>query len=143
MATVLEGVLPSVLLCFSCGQNDSMQMIFIKKCFLFVVGSVCCIKQFRTGSKNSLKDVRTSQMMPNQVMRQQSKNFCAVGFDTLVKRWVEDMSRNKCFFPGSTITCFIFISICDIFTDSPSYLKSALVGGKWSASHSGHFSCRE
>jgi hypothetical protein len=41
---------------------------------------------------------------------------------TSVSVLVEDMSRNKCFFffPGSNITFFTFyISICDLFTDSP------------------------
>jgi hypothetical protein len=32
-----------------CGQMDSTRRIFIKKCFLFVVGSVCCIKQITIG----------------------------------------------------------------------------------------------
>jgi hypothetical protein len=32
-----------------CGQKDSVQMIFIKKCFLFMVGSVCHIKRFSAG----------------------------------------------------------------------------------------------
>jgi hypothetical protein len=49
-----------------CGKNDSMQRIFIKKCFLFTMGSVCCIKWFTTGSRNSLKNVRKLQMMPNK-----------------------------------------------------------------------------
>jgi hypothetical protein len=31
--------------------------IYIKKCFLFMVGSVCHIKQFTTGSRNSLEGV--------------------------------------------------------------------------------------
>jgi hypothetical protein len=31
------------------------------------VGSVCRVKRFTTGSRNSLKDVRKSQMMPDQV----------------------------------------------------------------------------
>jgi hypothetical protein len=59
---------------------------------------------------------------------QQSIDFSAAGFDTLVKRWdsvsvfVEDMSRNTCFsFPVSNITCLSLISICDLFIDSPSY----------------------
>jgi hypothetical protein len=42
-----------------CRQKDSMQSIFIKKCFLFTLGSVCCIKR----SRNSLMDVRKSQIM--------------------------------------------------------------------------------
>jgi hypothetical protein len=37
------------LLSVFCGQNDSMQRIFIIKCFLFTVGSVCRVKQFTTG----------------------------------------------------------------------------------------------
>jgi hypothetical protein len=50
-----------------CGQKDWMQKIFIKKLFLFTVRSVYCAKQFITGSKISLKDVRKSQMMADQV----------------------------------------------------------------------------
>jgi hypothetical protein len=67
-----------------------MQRIFIKRSFLFTVGSVCCIKRFTTGSRNSLEDVRKSQMMPDQVwkwLRQELKDLYAVGFDTVVKRW--------------------------------------------------------
>jgi hypothetical protein len=55
--------------------------------------SVCSIKRFTTGSTNPLKDVRKSQMKPDQArkwLRQQSKDFCAAGFDALVKR------RDKC-----------------------------------------------
>jgi hypothetical protein len=58
---------------------------------MFVVyGGKCRVKQFTTGSRNSLKDVRKSQMMPDQLrnwLRQQSKDFYAAGFDALVKRW--------------------------------------------------------
>jgi hypothetical protein len=52
------------------GQKDSMQGIFIKKCFLFTVGSVCRVKRFNTGSRKFLKDVRKSQMM---------KRRCGIG----------------------------------------------------------------
>jgi hypothetical protein len=65
MATVLECGTEkhrSFVLVFG-GQKDSMQRIFIKKCFQFTVGSVCRVKQFTTGSRNSLKDIRKSQMM--------------------------------------------------------------------------------
>jgi hypothetical protein len=44
-----------------------MQSIFIKKCFLFLVESVCNVKWFTTGLRNSLKDVQKSQMMRDQV----------------------------------------------------------------------------
>jgi hypothetical protein len=55
-------------------------------------------------------------------------DFYAAGFDALVKRW------NKCinvgagyvekgiFFPGSNYHVLRFIYICDLFTDSPSYI---------------------
>jgi hypothetical protein len=52
---------------YSSGQKGSMQRIFIKKCFLFTVRSVYRVKRFTTGRKNSLKDVRKSQMMLDQV----------------------------------------------------------------------------
>jgi hypothetical protein len=52
---------------FFCAQKDSRQRMFIKKCFLFTVGSVSRVKRLTTGSRNSLKDVRKSQMMPDQV----------------------------------------------------------------------------
>jgi hypothetical protein len=67
-----------------CGQNDSVQRIFIKKCFIFTFESVCPVKRFITGSRNSLKDVRKPQMMPGEErkwLRQQSKDLHAAGFD--------------------------------------------------------------
>jgi hypothetical protein len=47
-----------------CGQKDSMQRIFINKCYLFTVGSICRVKRFTAVSRKSLMDVRKSQMMP-------------------------------------------------------------------------------
>jgi hypothetical protein len=100
--------------------------MFINKCFLFTVGRVCRVKRFTTGSKNSLKDFRKSQMMPDQVrklVRQQFKDFYAAGFDALLKRWGKCINvggeyvQKLMFFPGSNITCFT--TICDIFSDSP------------------------
>jgi hypothetical protein len=90
MATMLEGIVPktSVLLCIFRGQKDSIQRISIMKCFLFMVGSVCRIKRLTTGSRNSLKVGRKSQMMPEKVQKwlsQLSKDFYAAGFDALVK----------------------------------------------------------
>jgi hypothetical protein len=37
-------------------------------CFLFMVRSVYRVKRFSTGSKNSLKDVRKSQMIPDRAV---------------------------------------------------------------------------
>jgi hypothetical protein len=41
----------SVVCFFFYGQKDSMQRIFIKKYFLFTVGSVCRVMRFTTGSR--------------------------------------------------------------------------------------------
>jgi hypothetical protein len=54
-----------------------------------MVGSDCHVKPFTTASRNSVKDVRKSQMISGQVrkwLRQQSKDFYAAHFDALVKR---------------------------------------------------------
>jgi hypothetical protein len=56
MATVLEGSTTEVqrsVVRFICAQTKSMRRIFTKKCFLFMVGSVCSVKRFTTGSRNS------------------------------------------------------------------------------------------
>jgi hypothetical protein len=55
----------------------------INKCSLFMVRSGCRVKRFTTGLSNSLKDVRKSQMLPDQVRKwlvQQSKHLYAAGF---------------------------------------------------------------
>jgi hypothetical protein len=59
----------------------------IRKEMLFMVGSVCRIKQFTTGSRNYLKDVQKShcEIEVQKWLRQQSENFCASGFNALVK----------------------------------------------------------
>jgi hypothetical protein len=56
-----------------------------------------------------------------------AKRLCASDFDALVKRWDkcigvgEDMSRNKCCFFQVRISHFLrFITIYDLFIDSPS-----------------------
>jgi hypothetical protein len=115
MATVFEDVLPKsrVLLYFFCGQKDPMQRIFIKNCFLFTVDSVCRVKRFTTGLRNSLKDFRKSQMIPEQIpkwLRQQSKHFYAAGFDALgqvYQCWL-GKCREIIFFSGSNIAYFTF-----------------------------------
>jgi hypothetical protein len=38
----------------------------------------------------------------------------------------EGMPKNECFFLGSNITCLRFVSICDLFTDSLSYLTTSV-----------------
>jgi hypothetical protein len=48
-----------------------------KERFLFMLENVCHVKQFTTGSKNSLKDVQKSQMMADEValLRLQQKQL--------------------------------------------------------------------
>jgi hypothetical protein len=63
-----------------------MQRIFVKKCFLFTVGSVCRVKRSRLGGKRFADDEEVETEV-REWLRQQSKYFCAAGFDALVKRW--------------------------------------------------------
>jgi hypothetical protein len=51
----VRNVLPksSVLLHVSHGQKDWMQRIFIKECFLFVLGSACHVKRFHPDDYDS------------------------------------------------------------------------------------------
>jgi hypothetical protein len=78
MATVLEEYITegrrSVVR--FCEQKGSIQRILLKKYFLFTVRSVYRVKRFTTGSRNSLKDFRKSQMMPDQVQKWLSRLLC-------------------------------------------------------------------
>jgi hypothetical protein len=84
MASVLEGVLPKsrVLLYVFLDKR-----IFMNKCFLFTVGSVCRVKLFTTGSRFPLKDVRKSLMMLDPVETEVRKWLREQSKDELVKRW--------------------------------------------------------
>jgi hypothetical protein len=106
MATVFE--------CVSfCGQKNSMQSIFMKKCFLFKAGSACCVKRFSLGGKRFADD-EDAETEVRKWLRQQSKDFGAAGFDALVKRWEKCISvpggyvEKKMFFSDSNVTCFMF-----------------------------------
>jgi hypothetical protein len=75
-------------------------------------------------------------MMPDQVrkwLRQESKDFYTAGFDALVKRFDKCISAGGGYVeklmscPGSNISVLRFISICDIFTGSPSYIDEGNV----------------
>jgi hypothetical protein len=76
----------SVLLCVLCGQKDSVQRILIKKCSLFTVGSVCRARRFSLGGRSFGYDEEVETEV-RKWLRQQPKDFCAVGFDALVQRW--------------------------------------------------------
>jgi hypothetical protein len=62
-----------------------MQSIFIKKCFLFTVGSVChnWVEKFSQGCLKVTDDAQPGA----EVAETTVKIFYAVGFDALVKRW--------------------------------------------------------
>jgi hypothetical protein len=70
-----------------------MQKIFIKKYFLFTVGSVCRVKSFSLGGKRFV-DEEKFEMEERKWLIKQSKYFYAADFDALVKRW--DKCINVC-----------------------------------------------
>jgi hypothetical protein len=63
-----------------------MQSIFIKKCFLFTVGSVCRIKRLTTEWRNChlvgecFTDDEEVETEVRKLLRQQSKRFLCCGF---------------------------------------------------------------
>jgi hypothetical protein len=63
-----------------------MQRIFIEKCFLFTVGSVCHIKWFSLGGKHFTDDEEAKTKVWKW-LRQQSKDYYAASFEALVKCW--------------------------------------------------------
>jgi hypothetical protein len=75
-----------------------MQRIFIRKYFLFIFGSVCYIKRFHLKGRH-FSDNEEVETEVRKWLRQQSEEFYAAGFDTVVKRWDKCMPRNKCLFP--------------------------------------------
>jgi hypothetical protein len=62
-----------------------MQKIFIKKCSLFTVGSVCRAKRFGLGGKLFADDEKIETEVLKW-LRRQSKDFYAAGFEAVVKR---------------------------------------------------------
>jgi chloramphenicol 3-O-phosphotransferase len=95
MATVLEACTAEEqrYVVRFCGQKDSMQWIFIKKCFLFTGGRCLSRKAIRNLVSQGRSKVADDETDVRKWLRQQAKDFYAAGFDALV----EDMSRNKCF----------------------------------------------
>jgi hypothetical protein len=102
-----------------------MQTIFIKKCFLFTLGSLSrkavhnWIEKFSQGGSKVADDARSGGSGRDNSQKTHTHTYIysyiyTAGFGTLVKQWetvsmlVEDMSRNKYFIPGSNITRFTF-----------------------------------
>jgi hypothetical protein len=89
---------------FLCGQNYSMQNIFIKKLFLFTVGSVCRVKQFTTGWQTFY-------------WWRRGWNGVAEMAETSVLMLVEDMSRNKYFFQVRILHITFSIHLLPIYCE--------------------------
>jgi hypothetical protein len=118
MATVLEECATeeqrSVVRVF-CGQKDSMQMIFIMKCFLFAMGSVCHVKRFTPGWQ-TFRWWRRGWNGGAEVARTTVKRILCFGFRLTDKamgqvdqcRWRICRAINVFFFPGSNMTRFTF-----------------------------------
>jgi hypothetical protein len=51
-----------------------------------MVGSVCCVKRFHLGDKRFADDEEVETEVWKW-LRQQSQDFCAAGFDALVRQW--------------------------------------------------------
>jgi hypothetical protein len=105
-----------------------------------MVGSVCHLKRFTTESRNCHlggKRFTNDEEVETEVrkwLRKQSKDFYAAGFDALVKQWDECISvgggyvKKQFFFIQVRISHVLhFVSICDLFTDSPSYISSMVM----------------
>jgi hypothetical protein len=70
-----------------------VQRIFVKKCFLFIVGSVPRVKLLPVGGKR-FADEEEVETEVRKWLREQPKGLYAAGFDALVKRW--DNCSNVC-----------------------------------------------
>jgi hypothetical protein len=121
-ATVLEGVLSksSVLFCVLCGQKDSMQRTFIKKCFMFTVGNVLSRKAVQPWWR-TFRWRRRAWNGGAEMAETTPKRLLCCEFRCTGKVLVEDMSRNKCFPRFEYHMFYVLLSICDLFTHSPSY----------------------
>jgi hypothetical protein len=62
-----------------------MQRIFIKICFLFILGSVRRVKRFHLGGKLFADDEEVETGL-QKWLRQQSEDFYAAGLDAFLKR---------------------------------------------------------
>jgi hypothetical protein len=116
--------------------KDSIQRTFVRKCFLFTVGSVCPLKRFATGSWSSLKDLRKSQMMADQVRKwlRTVKRLLCWGFRRTGKAmgqvyqcWWRTCRDIHVSFQVRISHVLCFISICDLFSGAPWYQHNRLL----------------
>jgi hypothetical protein len=90
------------------------------------VGSVCRVKRFTTGSRNVADDEEVETEL-RKWLRQQPNDFNAVDFDALVEMgqmyqcWCRICREINAFSQIRLSHVLRFVSICDLFTDFPSY----------------------
>jgi hypothetical protein len=92
-----------------------------------MLGSVCHVKRFHLGGKRFADDEEVETEV-RKWLSQQSKDFYAASFSALVKRWDKCSNvgggylgkKNVFFFRVRISLVLRFISIYDLFTDSPS-----------------------
>jgi hypothetical protein len=131
MATVLQECTTEEqrsVVCF-CWRKDSMQRIFIKKCFLFTVGSVCRVKRFTAGWQTFSWWWR-GWNGGAEVAETTVKRLLCCGFRRtnkamghMYQSWWR-ICREIHFFRVRISHVLRFISICDLFTDSPFYIHN-------------------
>jgi hypothetical protein len=78
-------------MCF-CGEKDTLQWMFKKICFLFMVGSIYRLNLFRIWSRNCHlvgKHFADDEEVETEVRKwlKQLKDFYAVDLDAVVKLW--------------------------------------------------------
>jgi hypothetical protein len=104
-----------------------MQRIFIKKCFLFTVGSNCSVKSFHFGGKRFADD-EEFEKEARKWLRQQSKRLLCCWYRHTSKAmgqiyqcWWRICREINVFFQVRISHVLRFISIYNLFTYSPSY----------------------
>jgi hypothetical protein len=85
-----------------------MQRRFIKKCFLFMLGSVCLVKRFLLGGKRFADDEKVERTVKRLLFCGFRRTGKAMG--QVYQCWWRIRREINVFFfpPGSNITCFTF-----------------------------------
>jgi hypothetical protein len=94
-------------------------------------GKYLSLKWFILGGKRFADDGEVETEV-RKWLRQQSKDLYTAGFDALVKQgtivsMLYQYGEINAIFQVRIPRVLLFISICDVFTDSPSYVKAKLI----------------
>jgi hypothetical protein len=114
---------------FMCGEKNAMQRIFIKKCILFTVGSVCRVKRFTTAWQTFLwwrwgwnGGAEVAETAVKTLLSCVFRPICKAMVQVYQCRW--RIYREIIFFFQFRISHVLhFISMCDLFTDSARSLR--------------------